>query len=165
MRVGLTGGIASGKSTVASMLVDLGAVLIDGDAKGPASAGDISLIHNPDNIETTKKALLIQEDPGSQNQYAANDPNGTTARIWRYDLQSGSLVPVARAKQEALDTTAQKGNWETSGIVDASAVFGAGWFYTNVQAHSVLIQQERRSNGVLYKREAGQLLLIKIPGT
>ena len=32
MRVGLTGGIASGKSTVASILVELGAVLIDGDA-------------------------------------------------------------------------------------------------------------------------------------
>jgi dephospho-CoA kinase len=32
MRVGLTGGVASGKSTVAQLLVDLGAVLIDGDA-------------------------------------------------------------------------------------------------------------------------------------
>lgn len=32
MRVGLTGGIACGKSTVAKVLVDLGAVLIDGDA-------------------------------------------------------------------------------------------------------------------------------------
>jgi dephospho-CoA kinase len=32
MRVGLTGGIASGKSTVAAMFVELGAVLIDGDA-------------------------------------------------------------------------------------------------------------------------------------
>jgi dephospho-CoA kinase len=32
VRVGLTGGIASGKSTVATMLVDLGAILIDGDA-------------------------------------------------------------------------------------------------------------------------------------
>jgi len=32
VRVGLTGGIASGKSTVAGMLVELGAVLIDGDA-------------------------------------------------------------------------------------------------------------------------------------
>lgn len=32
MRVGLTGGIGSGKSTVASMLVDCGAVLIDADA-------------------------------------------------------------------------------------------------------------------------------------
>jgi len=32
VRVGLTGGIASGKSTVAELLVGLGAVLIDGDA-------------------------------------------------------------------------------------------------------------------------------------
>jgi dephospho-CoA kinase len=32
VRVGLTGGIASGKSTVAQLLVELGAVLIDGDA-------------------------------------------------------------------------------------------------------------------------------------
>jgi dephospho-CoA kinase len=32
VRVGLTGGIASGKSTVAAILVELGAVLIDGDA-------------------------------------------------------------------------------------------------------------------------------------
>jgi dephospho-CoA kinase len=32
VRVGLTGGIASGKSTVAELLVELGAVLIDGDA-------------------------------------------------------------------------------------------------------------------------------------
>lgn len=32
LRVGLTGGVASGKSTVAQMLVDLGAALIDADA-------------------------------------------------------------------------------------------------------------------------------------
>ena len=30
-RVGLTGGIASGKSTVSAILADLGAVIIDGD--------------------------------------------------------------------------------------------------------------------------------------
>src|SRR6478609_10099340 len=31
MRVGLTGGIASGKSTVSAILAELGAVIIDGD--------------------------------------------------------------------------------------------------------------------------------------
>ena len=31
-RVGLTGGIASGKSTVSAMLAELGAVIIDADA-------------------------------------------------------------------------------------------------------------------------------------
>ena len=32
MRVGLTGGVASGKSTVSAMLAELGAVVIDADA-------------------------------------------------------------------------------------------------------------------------------------
>jgi Bacterial protein of unknown function (DUF839) len=140
-------------------------IVVDGDAKGAAGAGDVSLIHNPDNIETTKKAILFQEDPGSQNQYPANSTTGTTARIWMYNLQTGALTVVANANQRALDPNAQLGNWETSGIVDAAPVHGAGWFYTNVQAHSVFVQQERRADGILYKREAGQLLLIKIPGT
>ena len=139
-------------------------VLIDGDAKGPASAGDVSLMHNPDTIETTKRAILIQEDPGSQNQYPAGTAGGVNARIWRYDLRTGSLVAVAQANQRALDPAAPMGNWETSGIVDASAVFGPGWFFTNVQAHSVFVTQERR-DGITFKREHGQLVLIRIPGT
>ncbi len=139
-------------------------ILVDGDAKGAAGAGDVSLIHQPDNIETTKKAILWQEDPGSQNGYAANDPNGTNARIWRHDLKTGKTEVVAAANQAALDPAAPQGSWETSGLVDASSVFGEGWFFTNVQAHSVLVQQETKA-GITYKREAGQLLLIKIPGT
>lgn len=39
MRIGLTGGIGSGKSTVAAKLVQLGAVLIDTDAIGRRLAG------------------------------------------------------------------------------------------------------------------------------
>lgn len=139
-------------------------ILVDGDVKGAAGAGDVSLIHQPDNVETTKNALLFQEDPGSQNGYAANDPNGTNARIWRYDLKTGRTDVVAAANQAALDAAAPQGAWETSGLVDASAVFGQGWFFTNVQAHTVLVNQEKRGD-TLYKREGGQLLLIKIPGT
>ena len=139
-------------------------VLVDGDAKGAAGAGDVTLIHNPDNVETTKNAILFQEDPGSQNNYAASNPNGTTARIWKYDLKSKQLSVVANVYQAILDPLANQGNWESSGIVDASAAFGPGWFYTNVQAHSVLVKSEKRADGITYKQEAGQLLLIKIPG-
>ena len=139
-------------------------VLVDGDSKGAAGAKDLTLVHNPDNIETTKKAILIQEDPGSQNSYAASDPNGTTARIWKYDLATKALTVVARVNQKSLDPAAAQGNWESSGIVDASYAFGPGWFYSTVQAHSVLVQQERRGT-TTFKREHGQLLLIKIPGT
>jgi len=139
-------------------------VLIDADAKGAAGAGDVSLIHNPDNVETTKRALLIQEDPGSQNQYAASNANGTTARIWRYDLQARTLTVVARVNQASLDANAPQGNWESSGIVDAKDSMGPGWFYVTVQAHSVNQQQEMRGS-TLFKREHGQLLLVRIPGT
>jgi len=139
-------------------------VIIDGDSKGSAGAGDVSLIHNPDNIETTKKAILIQEDPGAQNQYAASNAAGTNARIWRYDIATKALTVVARVNQRSLDPNAAQGNWESSGIVDASYAFGPGWFYTNVQAHSVLVQQEK-IGATTFKREHGQLLLLKIPGT
>ena len=139
-------------------------VIVDGDSKGPASAGDVTLVHNPDNVETTKKAILFQEDPGSQNQYAASNTAGTTARIWKYDLATKALTVVARVNQKSLDANAAQGSWESSGIVDASFAFGPEWFYTNVQAHTVLVQQEK-IGATTYKREQGQLLLIKIPGT
>jgi hypothetical protein len=138
-------------------------VIVDGDSKGATSAGDVSLIHNPDNVETTKKAILFQEDPGSQNQYAASNTAGTTARIWKYDLATKAVTVVARVNQKSLDANAAQGTWESSGIVDASAAFGPEWFYTNVQAHSVFVTQEKRGT-TTFKREAGQLLLIKIPG-
>ena len=62
-------------------------ILIDGDARGAAGAGALDLIHQPDNVETTKDLLLFQEDPGSHNQYPLG--TGTTARIWAYDLKKG----------------------------------------------------------------------------
>ena len=72
---------------------------------------------------------------------------------------------VAKVNQAALDPNVAQGNWESTGIVDAASAFGPGWFYVNVQAHSALIASEKRSDGITYKREAGQLLLVKIPGT
>ena len=137
-------------------------ILIDADAGG---YGNVAMIHQPDNVETTRNSLLIQEDPGSHNQGA------TTARIWRYDLRSGLLEVVARVDQ-SLDPAARAGAWESSGIVDASASFGPGAFLVDVQAPTLLVGP--RVNGPdfngdgrpewIYEREGGQLLLIRIPG-
>jgi hypothetical protein len=143
-------------------------VLVDGDAFGAAGAGMLSLIHNPDNIETTPWSLMIQEDPGSQNSYAPGDPNGTTARIWRYDLVTGELSVVAVVDQSA-DPAALMGDWESSGIVDASAMFGRGAFLVAVQAHTLYLETNIIPNPlggtITQKREAGQLLLVRIPGS
>ena len=136
-------------------------VLIEGDPEGPASAGKVQYVHNPDNLETTRTGLLIQEDPGSHNQYAPNDPNGTTARIWNYSLQTGALSVVARVNQSA-DPAARLGAWESSGIVDAQQFFGRGMFLVDVQAPTLILERAP-GPGVTYEREGGQLLLIRIP--
>ena len=65
------------------------------------------------------------------------------------------------------------GAWETTGIVDASAAFGPGAFLINVQAHTLWVDTalgpdtfiDADSNpDFTFKREGGQLLLIRIPG-
>jgi hypothetical protein len=143
-------------------------ILIDGDALGAASAGVLDLIHQPDNLETTEKLLLIQEDPGSQNQYPLG--TGTTARIWAYDLKKGGApFVVARVNQSADNgptdvnsTLGLAGAWESSGIVDASRFFGKGAFLVDIQAGTLIVEQEPRGN-LLYQREGGQLLLFRLP--
>jgi hypothetical protein len=150
-------------------------ILIDGDARGAAGAGAVDLIHQPDNVETTKDLLLFQEDPGSHNQYPLG--TGTTARIWAYDLKRGGApFVVARVNQsadegptdkDAVTTRAPAGAWESSGIVDASKFFGKGAFLVDIQAGSLIVQEEVRvegNNRLTYQREGGQLLLLRIPG-
>lgn len=140
-------------------------ILIDADAGG---YNNPAALHSPDNIETTRSSLMIQEDPGSHNGYAADDPNGVNARIWRYRFRSGALRPVAEVDQSA-DPAARLGTWESSGIVDASAIFGRGAFLVNVQAHSLYVETAVvpnplfPGNTMTQKREGGQLLLLRIP--
>lgn len=137
-------------------------VLIDADQGG---YGNVGVIHQPDNLETTANSLLIQEDPGSHNQ------GSTTARIWRYDLSDGNLEIVARVNQSAdegptdVDPTpaARAGAWESSGIIDVSSVFGPGAFLVDIQAGTLIVEREVRGT-LTYEREGGQLLLFRLPG-
>ena len=137
-------------------------------------------IHQPDNLESTRTGLVVTEDPGSSQQYpfGSTDPDATTARLW-YVPFSGTPQIVAKVDQSAdggptdVDGRApgNLGAWETSGIVDASAVFGRGAFLIDVQAHTLWIEKapgdDNNGDGqpdFTYKREGGQLALIRIPG-
>jgi hypothetical protein len=162
-------------------------ILIDADSGGYANP---NVFHQPDNLETTGRSLLIQEDPGGHNQFPTSTgypafPDATNARIWKYDLRTGDLTVVATVDQSAdegptdVDPATSPGgvgSWESSGIVDASAFFGRGWFFVDVQAHTLFVETGagldltgpgNAPDGVpdwLNKREGGQLLLIRIPG-
>jgi hypothetical protein len=119
-----------------------------------------SAMHQPDNVETTRRSLLIQEDPGSHNQGAAMG----YAKVWRFRLPNGPLTPVAQVDQ-SLRPDLTPGAWESSGIIDASAAFGHGAFLLDVQAHGYELHTSPSPfPGVNYNREAGQLLLFRLPG-
>jgi hypothetical protein len=130
-------------------------ILIEG-SNLTGQGGDI---HQPDNLETTENSLFIQEDPSTANQFV------NPARIWRYDLEDETKEVVATIN--AIGPSANPGSWESSGIVDASSIFGPGAFLVDVQAHGWEIQRSPDPpvlNQVNLMREAGQLLLIRIPG-
>jgi hypothetical protein len=146
-------------------------VLIEGDDHPVKTLGEI---HQPDNVETTQKGLYITEDPGGSQQFpfGSTDTAATTARIWRYDLTSGATDVVAKVDQSAdegptdVDSTTARGalgSWESTGIIDASSVFGPGAFLVNVQAHTLWIEQAPGPDWT-NKREGGQLLLFRLPG-
>ena len=148
-------------------------VLIEGD-DAPVKAPNE--IHQPDNIESTARSLLITEDPGSSQQFTPTEANATTARIWQHDLAGGTNRVAAKVNQSAdegpLDVDANQnrgllGAWESSGIVDASSVFGPGAFLVDVQASTFVIDEEVRVEGpntLTYQRDGGQLGLLRIPG-
>ena len=151
-------------------------ILIEGDDNPVKTPGEI---HQPDNLESTPASLLITEDPGSSQQFNPGEANATTARIWRYDLASGTTEVVARVDQSAdegptdVDAAAagRLGAWESSGIVDASSAFGPGAFLVTVQAHTLWVEKALGDDNFapagadfFFKREGGQLVLLRLPG-
>ena len=67
---------------------------------------------------------------------------------------------------------ARLGNWESSGIVDASSLFGHGAFLLTIQAHSYWVGKATgpdvlgfpNGQDYVYKNEGGQLILVRLPG-
>jgi hypothetical protein len=126
-----------------------------------ANGGDIAI--SPDNIDTSEDYLVINEDGTTQSR-AVMASKGRDGSIWRFRLRNhhhGNPVDAASARRIVeLDppgrdgTAVGPGVWETSGIIDVSALFGDGAWLTDVQAHSPT--SAPASNTV----EDGQLLLL-----
>jgi hypothetical protein len=134
-------------------------VIMDGnDPEAPGYNADLSLaMSNPDNIDTSNNSLMIQEDRVGATRSPATDPYDMTnnAKIIRVDLSSidagaAEMEIVAYNNQDA-DHAALHGNWESSGILDVSEMYGEGSWLVTVQAHSL--------------HEGGQLLLMKVDGS
>lgn len=162
-------------------VVDSLSILIEGD---DSPVKTLNEIHQPDNIESTPNGLYITEDGSSSQAFVVADqglPNATTNRIWQYRFSDSALNPVLRIDQSAdegptdVDTSgiSRWGDWEASGIIDVSSVFGPGKFLVTVQAHTLFVEVNSTSApdnlapagpDWTFKREGGQLLLVTIPG-
>ncbi|MBA2742283.1 MAG: DUF839 domain-containing protein [Actinobacteria bacterium] len=107
--------------------------------------GDIAI--SPDNVDTSARYLMINEDgtPASRPVMASKGRDGS---IWRFDIinkrkpqrligvNPSSATRVAELDPPGRDGVAVgPGIWETSGIIDASGLFGANTWLSDAQAH------------------------------
>ncbi len=127
-------------------------LVVDGD-----TSTDPVKMTNPDNLDTSRDSIVIQEDRNTEFQ--AED----YSRVLVYDFSTKEFTAVAR-----VDTPVGSlpGSWESSGVLNASTLLGEDLWLLDVQAHTATAPQPgpdlepNRSTG-----EDGQLLEIKIPGS
>ncbi|MBA3375502.1 MAG: hypothetical protein ACR2M2_06610 [Gaiellaceae bacterium] len=159
-------------------------ILVEGDDNATKTFREI---HQADNLETTANSLLVTEDPSTNNQFLASEAGAHSARVWRVPLTSPGVAgtpEIVLAVDQSLDESSydvdgdnvlplpvppiapgRLGAWEASGIVDASSIWGPGWFLVDVQAHTLWMSKEPDpvNPGFTRKREGGQLLAVHIP--
>lgn len=135
------------------------------DAADPLAGGTISLLldgSSPadkpynmfDNMAIDKFGhILLTEDVGGQAH---------NSKIWQYDIRTGGLTLLAQhdparfGDLNRAPTGPFTNDEESSGIIDASDILGAGWFLIDVQAHY--------ANGPILI-EGGQLLAFFNPSS
>lgn len=147
---------------------------IEYDAQELAAAGEDVAI-SPDNLDVSGDTLMIQED-GTSESRARMAALGRDGQIWAFPLlPDGSVDLAARAPVAELDAATSRwlradgtqarpgpGVWETSGIVDLSAVLGADTWLFDVQAHrpSGATAWPPATIDAPYTVEDGQLVLM-----
>ncbi|MFK3677856.1 dephospho-CoA kinase [Microbacterium sp. NPDC090218] len=106
--VGLTGGIAAGKSTVARALANHGARIVDGDAAArdvvdPRTPGGAALVAR---IATLLGDEVVAADGALDRAAVATRVFGDDELLWRYNalLRPAILAEVARRIEEARRT-------------------------------------------------------------
>ena len=128
-------------------------------------------IRNPDNVEWSADGrIYVQEDRATSGLFGAGAANPHEASVLRIDPVTAAIARVAEIDRAAAGpfgatdgAPGDVGNWESSGILDVSALFGSApgtLFLADVQAHSI-------ADGAIAERglaQGGQLVLIAAPG-
>jgi len=123
--IGLVGGVASGKSLVAKMLVELGAGLLDADRTGHAVLADDAEVHQSLRERWGEAAFSgdgsVERAAVARRVFADDD----TAKADREFLE-GLLHPRIRRRLEALRNQYAAEN-KPAVVLDAPVLLEAGW--------------------------------------
>jgi hypothetical protein len=129
-----------------------------------AAGGDTAI--SPDNIAASRRFLMINED-GTTESRAVMAAKGRDGSIWRFELVKGPVQAVGidplGTRVAQLDPPGRDGVpvgpgiWETSGIIDASTLFGPDTWLSDVQAHP----PTAAPSGTTVTVEDGQLFLLR----
>ncbi|MEY4514900.1 MAG: hypothetical protein RLZZ450_7022, partial [Pseudomonadota bacterium] len=128
------------------------------DVKNPDLGGSIEALLDGteghrmfDNLTIDPRGhVLLNEDVGG---------NERLGKVWRYTIATDNLTEIAAADPARFSTGAPgflTNDEEASGIIDATALLGAGWFLVDLQAHYAI-------SGELF--EGGQFMAIYDPGS
>jgi dephospho-CoA kinase len=123
--IGLVGGVASGKSRVAQMLVDLGAALVDADKAGHAELAEDPVVQEA-LLDRWGKAVFT--DDGAVDRAAVADRVFAAGRQGELDRRflENLLHPRIRQRLKAqIDRFASEGRKVV--VLDAALLFEAGW--------------------------------------
>jgi len=123
--IGLVGGVASGKSLVAKMLVELGAGLLDADRTGHAVLADDAEVHQ--SLRERWGEAVFSGDGSVERAAVARRvfADDDTARADREFLE-GLLHPRIRSRLEALRNQYAAENM-LAVVLDAPVLLEAGW--------------------------------------
>lgn len=120
-------------------------VLYDGDdaGNGQFEGSDFGL-RSPDNLEWADNGLIYIQEDRSFSEFGLT--SSEEASIWELNPENGILTRIAQIDRTAVPEGQTDpvpddiGNWESSGIIDVSELFGetpGKLFLFDVQAHSL----------------------------
>lgn len=124
-------------------------ILYDGDDAGAGQfAGPDFGLRSPDNLDWAADGnIYVQEDRSTTPGSLFGGTSLEEASIWKANPVSGMLTRVARIDRTAVPTgqidgaPADRGNWESSGIIDVTSFFDVlpneTLFFLDTEAHSL----------------------------
>ncbi len=152
--------------TASAMTASIKILYSGDDAGGAQFMSPEEGLRCPDNLDWADDGFIyVQED--QSNQTGTFGAAGFETSIWRLDSTTGAATRVAQTDRSTVlplgstdGNIGDFGNWESSGIIDVSTLFGEApgeLFLFDIQAHSV-------TNGLIASKslfEGGQLCFLE----